>query len=477
VTTQPADLNQIETESTTVRLRMILFLVCACQFMVILDSSIVNVALPSVQRDLGFSGTGLAWVVNGYLLTFAGFMLVGGRAADLFGQRRTIVAGLAVFSVSSLVAGLATTPDVLVGSRIVEGFGAAMLAPSTLAVINTYFTGGGARAKAFGAWSASGGLGGLAGTVVGGALTTGLSWRSVFLINLPIGVVLISVAALSLRAVQGARGESLDLLGALTGTATLAALIYGVMQSTSSGWTSPRVVVPLILGVVLLAVFLTLEARVANPPMLPLRLFRIRSVAVASGMLLLFGGVAIAMWYFTSLFMQDALGYSAFQSGMGQTPAAVLFVVVARFAAGLLPRLGARKLLLAGCALLAAGFGWLSQADAGSSYLGNILGPTVLIACGIGLTFPTLMAVATIEAARGEAGIIGGIATTASQVGGAVGLAVLATVATARGKAAHAHMPGSPLGLSYSSVFWMAVGLALAIALLTVLLPARRAED
>jgi MFS family permease len=210
--------------------------------------------------------------------------------------------------------------------------------------------------------------------------------------------------------------------------------------------------------------------------MLPLRLFRIRSVAVASSMLLLFGGIGIGMWYFTSLLMQDALGYSALESGLGQTPAAVLFVVVARFAAGWLPRLGARKLLLIGCAFLAAGFAWLSQAGADSTYLADLLGPTVLIAFGIGFTFPTLMAAATVDAPRGEVGIVGGIASTASQVGAAVWLAVLATAATARGKAEHPGLSGSALQLGYDAVFWIAAGLAAAIALLTVLLPARHQD-
>ncbi len=473
MTTQSESVNPTQTEARTIPLGMILFLVCACQFMVILDSSIVNVALPSVHRDLPFTSTGLAWVVNGYLLTFAGFMLIGGRAADLFGQRRILVSGLVLFSASSLVAGLATTPEVLVGARIVQGLGAAMLAPSTLAVINTYFPVGVVRAKAFGAWSAAGGVGGLAGAIVGGAITTGLSWRWVFLINLPIGVVLVSVALLSLGAAPGRKRESLDLMGAFTGTAALAGVIYGVMQSTNSGWSSAHVVFPVVGGLVLLAVFLTLEARVAQPPMLPLRLFRIRSVAVASGMLLLFGGIAISMWYFTSLFMQDALGYSAFEAGLGQTPAAVLFVVVARFAAGLLPRLGARALLLAGSGCFILGFGWLAQAGADSTYLVSLLGPTVLIAFGIGMTFPTLMAVATVGAPAGEAGIVGGIATTASQVGASIGLAILATAASARATTEASAVAGHPLELGYDVVFWGAVGLAVAIGLLTTLLPAK----
>jgi EmrB/QacA subfamily drug resistance transporter len=443
--------------------------------MVILDASIVNVALPSIDRDLGFTSAGLAWVVNGYLLTFAGFMLLGGRAADLFGHRRMLAAGLLLFSASSLVGGLATAPEVLVAARVTQGMGAAMLAPATLAVINTSFTEGHARARAFGAWSAAGGVGGMAGAVAGGALTTGLSWRWVFLINVPIGAVLIVVAMMSLAGTRTRRRESLDLTGAVTGTAGLAALIYGAMQSADHGWTSVLVVGPALAGLLLLVVFTVVEARFATQPMMPLRLFRIRGVAVGNVMLLLFGGIAIAMWYFTSLFLQNALGYSALRAGLGQTPAAVTFMVIARLAAALLPRTGVRRLVLAGCGCFLAGFGWLSQAHADSGYLTSVLGPTLLIAVGIGLTFPTLMAATTADVPEGDAGTIGGLANTASQVGGSVGLAVLATAASARAAMeTGGSSPAAALAAGYDRVFLMAAGLGLAIAMVSLLLPRHR---
>ncbi|SNT53699.1 drug resistance transporter, EmrB/QacA subfamily [Streptosporangium subroseum] len=454
---------------------LVLALACACQFVVILDASIVNVALPSIRGDLGFTPTGLAWVVNGYLLTFAGFMLLGGRAADLFGPRRMLVAGLLLFSVSSLVGGLATAPEALVAARVAQGIGAAMLAPATLAVINTGFTEPNARARAFGAWSASGGVGGMAGAIAGGAITTGLSWRWVFLINVPIGAVLIMAAMMSLAGARTRRRESLDLAGAVTGTAGLAALIYGVMQSADHGWTSMPVAGPLVTGLLLLAVFTVVEARFATQPMMPLRLFGIRGVAVGSGMLLLFGGIAIAMWYFTSLFLQNVLGYSALQAGLGQTPAAVTFMVIARWAATLLPRTGVRPLVLAGSACFVAGFGWLAQAHSDSGYVTGVLGPTLLIAVGIGLTFPTLMAAVTADVPEGAAGIIGGLAQTANQVGGAIGLAVLATAAGARAAMeAGGSSPADALAVGYDLVFLMAAGLGLAIAVVSLLLPRHR---
>jgi EmrB/QacA subfamily drug resistance transporter len=454
---------------------MALALVCASQFMVILDTSIVNVALPAIQRDLGFTATGLAWVVNGYLLTLAGFMLLGGRAADLFGHCQMLVAGLFLFSASSLVGGLATAPGVLVGARVAEGLGAAMLAPATLAVINTSFTGEQERARAFGAWSASGGVGGLAGAVAGGAITTGLSWRWVFLINVPIGAVLIVVAMMSLASTRTGRREPLDFAGAVTGTAGLAALVYGVMQSANHGWASAQVTGPVVTGLLLLVLFIVLEARFAAQPMMPLRLFRIRQVAAGNAMLLLFGAIAIAMWYFTSLFLQNVLGYSALRAGLGQTPAAVTFLVITRLAAAWLPRTAVRPLVLAGCGCFVAGFSWLAQAHAGNGYLASVLGPTLLIAVGIGLVFPTLMAGATAGVPRGDAGITGGLASTATQVGGSVGLAVLATAASARTRTeASGHLPAVALASGYDLAFIVAAGLGLAIALVSLLLPRQR---
>jgi len=455
----------------TVPAWLVLSLACACQFMVILDAAIVNVALPSIQQNLGFTPTGLAWVINGYLLTFAGFMLLGGRAADLFGHRWMLTAGLFLFSASSLLGGLASAPEVLVAARVAQGIGAAMMAPATLAVINTYFTGEHERARAFGAWSAAGGVGGMAGAVAGGALTTGLSWRWVFLINVPIGAVLIAVAMISLAGTRTRRRESLDLTGAITATAGLAALIYGVIQSADHGWASALVLGPASAGLLLLAAFTVIEARLATQPMMPLRLFRIPGVTIANVMLLLFGAVAIAMWYFTSLFLQNVLGYSALRAGLGQTPAAVTFIVIARLAAGLLPRTGMRPLVLAGSGCFLAGFGWLAQAHANSGYLTSVLGPTLLIAAGIGLTFPTLMAAATANVPHTDAGIIGGLANTASQVGGSIGLAVLATAAsTTAGIQAGGHSPVA-LAAGYDLVFLIAAGLGLAIAGLSLLLP------
>ncbi|WIM93415.1 MFS transporter [Actinoplanes oblitus] len=441
--------------------RLVLALACACQFMVILDASIVNVALPAVDRDLGFAGTGLTWVVDGYLLAFAGLMLPGGRAADLFGPRRMLTTGLLLFAGASLAGGLAATPAVLVTARIAQGAGAALLAPAILVVINTRFPAGHARARAFGAWSAAGGVGGLAGASTGGLLTSGLSWRWVFLINVPIGAALIALALTALAG-TAVRREPLDLIGALCGTAGLAALIHGVMSAAGHGWTARPVAGPIAAGLLLLGLFVVVEARVATRPVLPLRLLRIRGVAVGAVLLLLFGTVAIAMWYFTALFLQDVLGYRPLAAGLSQTPAALAFPLVARQAAGLLPRLGSRAMVLAGCGLFLAGFGWLSRAGTGTGYLAGALGPTLLIAAGIGLVFPALMATATTGVPDGDTGIAGGIAATAQQAGAAIGLAALATAA------------GSAAPSAYHRVFLIAAGVSVVIALVSLLLPGRR---
>ncbi|MFB9446446.1 MFS transporter [Dactylosporangium vinaceum] len=419
-------------------LPLLLPLVCAGQFMVILDAAIVNVALPAIRADLGFTSAGLAWVVDAYLLTLAGCMLLGGRLADVIGHRRALVAGLLLFAAASLVAGLAGHAGVLVGARAVQGLGAALLAPATLAVINTAFPAGAARARALGSWSAAGGVGGMAGALTGGALTTGLSWRWVFLINVPIGAALLAAAFVALPRGTPVR-RRLDLLGPLTATAGLALTIYGVIRG-GPAWTIAA-------GLVLLAGFAVADRR----------LFARRTTTVAGGLLLLFGALSIALWYFSALLLQTVHGYSALEAGLGQTPAAVLFVVVAGRAPALLPRTGPRVLVAAGALGFGAGFLWLALGDGG--YGTAVLGPTLLVAAGIGLTFPTLMAAATAGVPPADAGTAGGLASTASQAGASIGLAVLATAGP------------------FDRVFLIAAGLGVLLGLLSPLLPRRAAAQ
>lgn len=313
----------------------------------------------------------------------------------------------------------------------------------------------------------------MAGALAGGALTAGLSWRWVFLINVPIGAGLIVLASVALAADRTAGRDRLDLAGAVTGTGGLAALVYGVMQTADHGWLAGPVIAPVLAGVLLLVVFVVLQARFVARPMMPLRLYRRRGVTVGAIMLLLCGGIGIGLWYFTSLLLQHVLGFGPLEAGLGQTPAAVTFLVVARIAAGLLPRTGARPLVVVGSTALVAGFGWLSRTEAGVGYLGAVLGPTLLVAVGIGLTFPTLMAAATADVPEQDAGVVGGLVSTANQVGGAVALAALATAAatrTADGRSAAA------LAAGYDLVFLAAAGIGLAMAVTGLLLPDGRSR-
>ena len=433
---------------------MVLALACASQFMVILDASIVNVALPSIQRDLGFTDPGLAWVVNGYLLTFAGFMLLGGRAADLFGHRRVLVAGLGLFAAASLVAGVAGAAQVLVAARVAQGIGAAMLAPATLAVINTGFAEN--RARAFGAWSAAGGVGGMAGAIVGGAMTTAFSWRSVFLINVPIGAALIAVALVSLDAGPRKRSE-LDVPVRSPARPDLPRRSTASCGPERLGHrrASPSCRAPL--------AFACRGERFATAPMLPLRLFGLRGVAAGSAMLLLFGGIAMAMWYFTSLFLQNVLHY-ALAAGLGQTPAAVLFVVVARAGA---PRPasarcpGRVRVPGGGFRLALPGRRALPQRRARADAARRDRHRPGL---------PDADGVATADARQGTRAS-SAVANTAGQVGGAIALAVSATAAAAR---AGARSAPPALASGYGLVFGLAVGVALAIAAVSLLLPRHR---
>lgn len=436
--------------------RQVLWLVCLCQFMVILDASIINVALPSIAHDLGFADADLGWVVNGYLLPFAGLMLVAGRAADLTGPRRLLLAGVTLFTLASLAGGLAISPVLLVAARIVQGVGAAMMAPATVAVINTEFADAETRLRTLAAWAAAGGLGGTFGAVAGGLITTGLSWRWVLFINVPMGCVLVWLTMTAVRRRSRRRGP-IDLLGALTATIGLGALTFGIMGVPDHGWADPAVSMPLATGLLLLVAFACVEARVATHPMVPPQLFVTRSVRAGNLAMVLLGSISIAMWYFTSLMFQNTLDYTALQAGLAQTPAAVAFMVVARWSGSRLARHRPQQLLLPASLLLIAGFGWLAAIGSHGPRLEGILGSTLLIGVGIGLAFPTIMTIATADVPAGYEGIAGGVATTAQQVGAASGLAVLTVIANSE-----ISTNEQPAG-GYTTVFLAAAAMAAAI--------------
>jgi EmrB/QacA subfamily drug resistance transporter len=413
---------------------LILTLCCLAQFMVILDVSIVNVALPSIRGDLGFSATGLQWVVNAYTLTFAGFLLLGGRAADLIGRREVFAGGLLLFAFASLLGGIAQTSGQLIAARGVQGLGGAVVAPATLSILTTTFTEGGERNKALGLWGAMGGAGGAAGALLGGILTQELTWRWILLINVPIGIV---AALLGLRIVtRGRRDEgaarSFDLSGALTVTAGLVVLTYGIVETDVHGWGSARTLVTIALGLALLATFTLIEGRLAKAPLVPLRIFRNRPVTAANLVVFCVGASAFAMWYFMSLYLQEVKGFDPIEAGLAFLPMTGTLIIAAQVASRLTGRVGPGVVLTIGMVLLAFGMVGLSRVTADGSYAAQVLGPSIVTAGGLGCAFVSVTIAATAGIRGPEAGLASGLVNTFRQVGGSLGLALLATIATQR---------------------------------------------
>ena len=412
---------------------VVLALVCTAQFMVVLDVSIVNVALPSIGRDLHYSATGLQWVVNAYVLTFAGFLLLGGRAADLYGRRRVFIAGLALFSLASLLGGFAQNAGELTAARAAQGLGGAVLSPATLTIIMTTFTDGRARHRALGMWSAVAGAGGASGAILGGVLTSGLSWRWVLFVNVPIGALAIAASYLLLNETRSLDKErSIDVAGAITATAGLTALVYGIVGTDTHGWGSAHTLVPIAISLVLLAVFVVIQARVARAPLMPLSLFRSRSLSVANAVMALLGVVFFSMWYFLTLYLQVVHGYSPVKAGLLFFPMGVTIIIGAQIAGRLVTGLGPRRVLAIGLAFGVGGFFLLAQLDATSSYAAGVLPGSLLTTFGAGLCFTPLAAAATSGVPMQLAGLASGVLNTSRQVGGSIGLAALATLATAR---------------------------------------------
>ncbi|MFD0901562.1 MFS transporter [Actinomadura sediminis] len=420
--------------------RVVLALACAAQFMVVLDVSVVNVALPAVQDDLGFTDAGLPWVAGAYTLAFAGFLLLGGRLADLAGARRTFLAGLLLFCLPSLVGGLAAAPGVLVAARAAQGIGAAVLAPATLTIITTTIPEGPRRTRALAVWTAVGLVGGASGNLVGGLLTETLSWRWILLVNVPVGLAA-AVLARRVPAGRRARARRLDVPGAVAATAGLTLLAFGVLQAESRGWADVRTAGALGGAVALLGALARIETRAADP-LLPPRLLRSRGVGLGNVLMLLAGGCfQVPMWYFLTLYMQDVLGLSALETGLGFLPHTLVTMLVGlQVTPRLMRRVDDRALVAAGAAVAAAGFLWQGAAaglltQGGGSYVRDVLGPAVLVSVGGGLLNTPLTATVTAGVAGADAGAASGLMNTAKQVGGAVGLAALAAATGTYGAA------------------------------------------
>jgi EmrB/QacA subfamily drug resistance transporter len=411
---------------------LILVIACLAQFMVVLDATIVNVALPSIQRGLHFSASSLPWVVNGYTLIFGGFLLLGGRMADLIGRKRLFAAGIALFSLASLLNGVAQSPTMLILGRGLQGLGGALLSPAALSIITTTFTETAERTRALGVWSAIAAGGGAVGLLLGGVLTDLTSWQWIFFVNVPVGL---GALALTARFVPESRADlphrTFDLLGASTVTGGLVVLVYAIVKAQAYGWGSTRTIGLLAAGAALLALFVAIERRSAAP-LMRLSIFRVRTLAVADLVLLLVASGLFGMFFFASLYVQEILGYSPLRAGLAFLPVTAGIVIGAGIAQQLIRRLGVRNVAVTGVLIAAAGLAVLTQLPVHGSYLGNLMSGLFPMSIGMGLTFVPITLLATGAITGDDAGLASGLFNTSQQVGGSLGLAILSTLAASQ---------------------------------------------
>jgi EmrB/QacA subfamily drug resistance transporter len=455
-----------------------LVLLAMTQFVIVIDASIVNVALPSIGAHLHFSRDDLTWVVNAYTLTFGGFLLLGGRMADLLGRRRMFMLGLIVFSLASLAGGLAQSETWLIAARVVQGLGAAIVSPAALSIITTTFADGAERNRALGIWGAVAGAGGAAGVLLGGILTSGLSWRWVLFVNVPIGI---AAAALAPRILRESRreqaGNSFDIPGAVAVTGGLALLVYAVVDAVNVGWGATRTIVCLTAAGVLLIAFVAIELR-QRDPLMPFSIFRLRTLRGANVVGLLIGMSLFSMFFFISLYLQDVLGYSPVKTGIAYLPLAVGIIIAAGVASQLVTRVGFKLPLIAGMVLVAGGLLWFSQVPAtGGSFLADVLGPSLLAAFGLGFAFVPVTIAAVTGTEPHEAGLASGLINTSQQIGGALGLAILATIANSRTQSLiHAGIHSTALAMTkgFDRAFLVGAGLAITGAILAAVLISSR---
>jgi EmrB/QacA subfamily drug resistance transporter len=459
-----------------------LVVVCFAQFMVVLDATIVNVALPSIQTDLGLTTTQLQWIVNSYTLLFGGFLLLGGRAADLVGRRRLFIAGIALFSAASLANALADSGNVLIVARGVQGLGAALVSPAALSILTTTFSEGSERTRAMGVWGAIAGAGGAFGLLLGGILTDVLSWPWIFLVNIPIGI---GTALAALRWVPESRGplthRRFDLAGAVSVTSGLIVLVYAIVKAQDKGWGSLHTIGLTAVALALLAVFVVVEQR-SVAPLVRLSILRIRTLATANGVMFIVVGGLYGMFFFASLYVQGILGYSPLEAGLAFLPVTLGIIVGAGLSQQVIPRFGVKPTALGGMTASAVGLVILAATTkVDGSYLGILFG-LVPMAIGMGCTFVPLTLVATTGIEAEDAGLASGLFNTSQQVGGALGLAILATLAGERttswlnglGHAPSPHDQATALVEGFQLAFAVSAGLMIAGVVLTAILLRRR---
>ena len=459
----------------------VLAVVAVAQFMVILDASIVNVALPTIKRDLGFSEQNLTWVLNAYTLTFGGFLLLGGRLADRLGRRRLFMAGIALFSAASLVCGLSQSEGELLVARGFQGLGGAMVSPAALSIILTTFAEGKERNRALAVWGAIAGAGGAVGLLLGGILVQALSWRWVFFVNAPIGA---TVLALAPRIVPESRSEALaksgyDVEGAVTITAGTTALVFTLIKASTWSWTSGRTIAGFAVAAVLIAAFVVIERRHENP-LVPLRIFSNRSLSAANATLLLVAAALFGMFFFLTLYVQGVLGFSALKTGVAYLPLTLTLIGASGVASRLVDRFTPKPVLVAGVLISVGGFVLLTGLSAHSAYGSHVLPAMILLGVGLGLSFVAVTIAGTSGVASEDSGLASGLLNTTQQVGGSIGLAIMTSVATSRTTSAlHSHL-GLPTALThgFTAAFTVAGILCALGALFAVaLLPGRRRES
>jgi EmrB/QacA subfamily drug resistance transporter len=453
---------------------VVLVLICLAQFMVILDATIVNVALPSIQKDLHLSEGSLQWLVNAYTLVFGGFLLLGGRLGDLLGRKRVFLVGLVIFTGASLLNGLASSEGVLVASRALQGLGAALISPAALSIISTTFAEGAERAKALAVWAAIAIGGSAVGLILGGVLTQYFSWPWIFFVNVPVGI---AAFLLSLRLIPESRDvlehRSYDLAGAATVTGGLMALVYAIVDAQSAGWTSAKTLGFFALAVVLLAGFVAVELR-TTAPLVRLSIFRIRSLLTANITMFLAMSGMFAMFFFNTLYIQEVLGYGPLKAGLAFLPFTAGVMISAGLASQFAPRLGVRPVAATGMLLAATGLALLTQLPVHGSYATNVLPAILLSSLGIGAVFMPLTLMATTGLDDDDQGLASGLFNTSQQIGGALGLAALSTLAASKTSSAG----GSPTHALVVGFHWAFAAAALVmIAALAVMVALLRSRD
>ncbi len=438
-----------------------LALLCAVQFMVILDIAIVNVALPSIQGDLGFSQENLQWVISAYALVFGGFLLLGGRMADIIGRRKLFIIGLAVFTVGSLLCGLAWDEASLIGSRAIQGIGAAIISPAALSILMTTFREGRERNIALGAWGAVGGFGAAAGVLLGGVLTDSLSWEWIFYVNVPVGVLGLVLAPMLLDESRDLRVRRFDAIGAFLVTGGLVALVYGITQANQFGWASWETISLFVGSLGLLAAFAVWELR-NRAPLVPFSIFKLRTLTGSNVAAFLMGTMLFSMFLLLTLYMQQVLGYSAMETGIAYLATAGTAIIWANVAAQLVNRIGIKPVLVAGMAIMTVGIGYFTQISPQGSYATDLLPGLLLIGLGMPLAYVAISIGGLTGVQKQDAGLASGLINTTQQIGGALGIAVLSAIATTVTGDAVAGGTAVPVAMTdgFQAAFWAGTGLA-----------------